>query len=225
MEIAVRHSPSFAVARATLDAGEAIQAEAGAMMATSAGVGIEARMQGGLRGAFKRSVLGGESLFLSTFSAPPQGGWVDVAARLPGDLMVLDVPRAYNLSRGSYLCSESSIGIDTKFGGFGNVFGGEGGFLVRVEGTGKVVASCYGALDRVELAAGETVVVDSGHMVAYSDGVEMQLRRVAKGIMQSVKSGEGFVFDFTGPGVVWVQSRNPDEFVDWLTVRLPFARE
>ncbi len=56
------------------------------MMAHSVGVQLEARMEGGLLKGLKRSVLGGESSFVTTFTAPPEGGWIDLAARLPGDL-------------------------------------------------------------------------------------------------------------------------------------------
>jgi uncharacterized protein (TIGR00266 family) len=227
MEVQIRHTPSFAVARATLKGGETMRAESGAMMATSDGVTIEASMQGGLVKSLKRSVLGGESLFITTYTAPSQGGWVDCAARLPGDAMLatLDGSRALNIQRGSYLCSESTIEIDTKWGGFKNLFGGEGGFLIRASGSGEVVASCYGALDRIMLGAGEKLTVDSGHMVAYDDGVTMNLRRAASGSLTSLKSGEGFVFDFTGPGEVMVQTRNPSELITWLTTVLPFSRQ
>jgi uncharacterized protein (TIGR00266 family) len=227
MDVQIRHTPSFAVARCTLTGGETMRAESGAMMATSDGVAIEASMQGGLVKSLKRSVLGGESLFITTYTAPSGGGWVDCAARLPGDAMLatLDGSRALNIQRGSYLCSESTIEIDTKWGGFKNLFGGEGGFLIRATGSGEVVASCYGALDRIMLAAGEKLTVDSGHMVAYDDGVTMNLRRAASGSLTSMKSGEGFVFDFTGPGEVMVQTRNPGELITWLTTVLPFSRQ
>jgi len=138
-----------------------MKAESGAMSMTSPGVEIEASVQGGLLKGLKRSVMGGESLFMSTLTAPAQGGWVDVAARLPGDLIALDVDGAVNLTRGSYLASSSGIDIDTKWGGFKNVFGGEGGFLIHATGSGKVIVSCYGALDSIQLGAGESLVVDS----------------------------------------------------------------
>jgi uncharacterized protein (AIM24 family) len=77
----------------------------------------------------------------------------------------------------------------------------------------------------VDLAAGEQIVLDSGHLVAYSDTATFVTRKVAKGLMQTLKSGEGLVMEFTGPGRVWKQSRNPDEFVGWLTAALPFTRE
>lgn len=224
MDVSVRHAPSFAVARLTLGPGEAINAESGAMMATSGGVDVESKMRGGLKGAFKRSVLGGESVFVSKFTAPSSGGWVDVAARLPGDVVTLPVHGGLNVARGGYLAADEGVEIDSKWGGLKNLAGGEGGFLVRVEGQGQVVLAAYGAIDVVELQAGESFVLDSGHMVAYEDGVEFSIRKVSKGLIQSVKSGEGLVFEFRGPGRVWTQSRNPSEFVGWLTAELPFSR-
>ena len=99
MNVEIRHSPSFAVARCNLAAGESIKAESGAMVATSAGVSVEAQMQGGLMKGLKRSVLGGESLFITTFTAPDGGGWVDCAPHLPGDVTVLDVTESLNLTK------------------------------------------------------------------------------------------------------------------------------
>lgn len=226
MEIAIRHDPSFAVARCTLGGSEVVRAESGAMMATSEGIAIEASMQGGLMRSLKRGVLGGESFFITTYTAPPAGGWVDVAAHLPGDMTIVEVgSQPVFIQRGSFIASETGVEIDTKWGGFKNLFGGEGGFLLRATGQGTVVLSCYGALDRIRLAEGETVVVDSGHMVAFDEGVTFNLRRAAGGkTIQTLKSGEGFVFDFRGPGEVMVQSRNPDALVQWLTTVLPFSR-
>jgi uncharacterized protein (TIGR00266 family) len=224
MDVTVRHAPSFAVARLSLGPGESLNAESGAMMATSGGVEVESKMRGGLKGAFKRSVLGGESVFVSRFTAPSGGGWVDVAAKLPGDVVVLPVQGALSVARGGYLAANEGVDIDAKWGGLKNLAGGEGGFLVRVQGQGEVVVAAYGAIDVVELQAGESFVLDSGHMVAYEDGVQMQLRKVASGMIQSMKSGEGLVFEFTGPGKVWTQSRNPGEFIAWMTSVLPFSR-
>jgi len=226
MDVQVRHTPSFAVVRCTMAGGEAVRAESGAMMATSDGVGVEAKMQGGLMKSLKRSVLGGESLFITTYTAPPQGGWVDCAANLPGDAIVRTVGggKTLNLSRGAFLVCEAGVEIDTQWGGFQNLMGGEGGFLVHASGEGEVVAACYGALDAITLGPGEKVVVDSGHMVAYDDTVQMSSRRVA-GTMASMKSGEGLVFEFTGPGEVLMQTRNPSALITWLTTMLPFTRQ
>ncbi len=227
MNVDVRHGPAFGVARITLAPNEAIRVESGGMMATSHGVAIEARMQGGLLKGLKRSVLGGESLFVTTYTAPQTGGWVDVAANLPGDLAVrmLSPDTPIFLSRGAWLASGTEVELDTKWGGFKNLFGGEGGFLVRMSGSGPIVIACYGALESVQLASGERLVLDSGHMVAYEEGISMTLRRAVEGrSVQSLKSGEGFVFEFEGPGEVLTQTRNPSALIDWLTLQLPFSR-
>ena len=53
-------------------------------------------------------------------------------------------------------------------------------------------------------------------MVAYEESVQTTLRKVAGGMVQSFKSGEGLVFDFVGPGKVMTQTRNPSELVGWI---------
>jgi uncharacterized protein (TIGR00266 family) len=228
MDVTTRQGPAFSVARIQLGAGEDVSVEAGAMMGHSGGVELQTKVEGGLVKGLKRSMLGGESLFINKFVAPPEGGWVDCAARLPGDVSVLSVEGALNLTKGSWLCSSAGVEIDTKWGGWKNLAGGEGGFLVRASGQGEVVAACYGALDEVTLSDGETQVLDSGHLVAFSDGLDFSTRPVsggAKGIVKSFTSGEGFVFEFRGPGQLWTQTRSPGQLIDWLADALPFSRD
>ena len=223
MNIDLRHSPSFAVARITLAPGEQFRAESGAMMATSPGVTIASNTQGGMLKGLKRSLLGGESLFVTTFTAPAAGGWVDVAHHLAGDIVVAATTpeEPVSITKGCWLASAAGVELDTKWGGFKNLFGGEGGFLVHATGHGDVVLACYGAVDRVELQAGESITVDTGHVVAFGSTVTSQIRKVAAGMIQSLKSGEGFVFDFTGPGWVMTQSRNPSALQAWIRQLMP----
>src|SRR5437762_2235666 len=136
MDVELRHSPSFAAARVSLAPGEQFRAESGAMMATSAGVKVEASTQGGVLKGLKRSFLGGESLFITTYTAPDSGGWVDVAHHLPGDIVVADLTpdRPMSITKGCWLASGTDVNLDTKWGGFKNMFGGEGGFLVHATG-------------------------------------------------------------------------------------------
>ena len=217
MKIEIRNAPAFGVARLTLDPNELVRAEAGAMMSTSDGVILEAKAEGGVLKSLKRAALGGESFFITTYKAPAQGGFVDVAPRLPGDLVVLEAPpEGLVIQRGSWLASAPTVNLDTKWGGFKNFFGSEGGFIMHATGSGPIVVACYGAIETWNLAAGEKITVDTGHMVAYDSTVQMSLRKVTGGIVQMVKTGEGLVFDFTGPGRVMVQSRNPNEFLGWI---------
>jgi uncharacterized protein (TIGR00266 family) len=218
MEIKLRHTPSFGVARLMLGANEHVKVEAGAMYAMSSGVALESKMDGGFMKAAKRAMLGGESFFISSYLAPEQGGFVDVAARLPGDLLPLEVApdRGMFVQKGSWLASGNAVELDTKWGGFKNMFGQEGGFILRASGMGSMVISCYGALETWDLQPGQVLIVDTGHMVAYEESVQMSLRKATGGLVQSFKSGEGFVFDFTGPGKVMTQTRNPNELLGWI---------
>lgn len=223
MEITTRHTPAYGVARLALAGGEAVRVESGAMMAMSAGVTLSARAEGGIMKSLKRAALGGESFFVSTYTAPAQGGFVDVAARLPGDITTQRVTPTAGLfiSKGSWIANEQSVEIDTQWGGFKNLFGSEGGFILRTSGEGQVVFACYGALEVWTLEAGQHFTVDTGHMVAYEESVSMQIRQAAGGgLVQTFKSGEGLVFDFTGPGRVWTQTRNPNEMLGWISAAL-----
>jgi len=223
MNVEVRHGPSFAAARIALGPDEQVRAESGAMMATSSGVAVEASTQGGVMKGLKRSVLGGESLFITTLTAGAGGGWADVAHHLAGDIVVTGVTadQPLSITKGGWLASSAGVELDTKWGGFKNLFGGEGGFLVRATGTGTVLLACYGALDTITLGAGESVTIDTGHVVAFGPSVTSQLRKVASGIAQTLKSGEGFVFDFTGPGWVMTQTRNPAALAAWIKQIMP----
>ena len=204
MDVDLRHSPSFAAARVTLEPGEKLRAESGAMMATSSGVAVESSTQGGLMKGLKRSVLGGESLFVTTFTAPAGGGWVDVAHHLAGDIIVAGVTpdQPMSITQGCWLASSAGVELDTKWGGFKNLFGGEGGFLVHASGQGTILLACYGALDTIQ--PGRRASRSPSTPATWwpsAPASSSQIRKVATGVMATLKSGEGFVFDFTGPGL------------------------
>ena len=223
MQVQVRQQPSFAVARLMLAPGEPCQVESGAMMATSYGVQVQSQSQGGIMKGLGRAFLSGESFFISTFTAPQNGGWVDVAANLPGDIQVitLDGRTGWAVTRGCWLASSHGVQTETKWGGMKNLMGGEGGFLTHATGQGQLLVACYGAVETVTLQQGEMVTVDTGHVVAYADTVQYQIRKVATGIIQSMKSGEGLVFDFVGPGQIMTQTRNPSALVSWIVSHVP----
>ena len=127
------------------------------MVMQSFGVTVQSQMQGGFMSALKRSALGGESFFITTFIGHPQSPtWVDVAARLPGDATVIECrpDRGLVLTKGAWLASEMGVKLDTKWGGGAMLFGGEGGFIVHCTGQGKVIAGSFGALDLIELPPG-----------------------------------------------------------------------
>ncbi len=204
----ILHQPSFALAVVKLMPEQSIQAEAGAMVSMSANVELQSQMKGGVFGALKRAV-GGESAFVSTFTARGGPGEVTFAPGGPGDIAALEMGNQhFFVQSSSYLAGDVSLVVDTKWGGAKSFFGGEGLFVLQVSGTGVLLVSSFGAIHRKRLAAGERYVVDTGHLVAWEGSTQYTLRKAASGFFRTLVSGEGVVAEFTGPGEILIQTRN-----------------
>ncbi len=220
MKHEVMYRPSYSLLKLQLEKGESVNAESGAMVSMSSAISIETSMKGGLLGSLKRSVLGGESLFLNTFKAEGAGE-VTFAPSLPGDIFAMELSnQTLYVQSGSYMVSTPGIDIDTKWGGAKTFISREGLFLIKMSGTGKVFLSSYGAIHEVMLKPGERFNVDTGHMVAFDEGVAYNVKRVG-GMKSTILSGEGLVAEFTGPGRVIVQTRSEDAFLSWLIPKIP----
>lgn len=129
-------------------ASETVASESDALTTIRAGVTIQTEMEGGLFQALKRSAMGGESLFVTVHSSASDGSWVDVAANLPGDIAVITVTVAQGIAvtLDSWLANESSVTMDTKWGGMTNLFAGKGGFIAHMTGAGRTIVASDGAL-------------------------------------------------------------------------------
>ena len=156
----------------------------------------------------------------------PRTLWVDFAANLPGDIWFTDVTPEMPLvvTRGSWLANAAGVEIDTKWGGMKMFGGGEGAFVLHATGQGTIILAAYGALDVHELQQGQGFTVDSGHLVAYDASIQVQVRKATAGLVQALKSGEGLVLDFQGPGRVVTQSRSPNSLVTWIQSVIPGSR-
>ena len=215
MQHEILYRPSYSLLKVDLARGESICAESGAMVSMSGGVEIRTAARGGLFGALKRSVLGGESFFMNTFSAS-EAGEVTFAPSLPGDIQAVELSgQDIYAQSGSYIASSPGIEVNTKWGGAKTFFSKEGFFLLKISGTGTVFLSSYGAIHEITLNPGQKYTVDTGHMVAFEEGVGYSVRRVG-GIKSTLFSGEGLVCELTGPGKIMIQSRSADAFLSWL---------
>jgi uncharacterized protein (TIGR00266 family) len=204
----VLHQPSFSLAVVQLQAEQSIQAEAGAMVSMSANVDLQSQMKGGLFGAIKRAA-GGESAFVSTFTARGGPGEVTFAPGTPGDIAAIELGgESFFVQSSSYLAGYSTLTVDTKWGGAKAFFSGEGLFVLLVQGRGLLLVSSFGAIHRKRLSAGERYIVDTGHLVAWEGTTQYTLRKAAAGFFRSMMSGEGIVAEFTGPGELLIQTRN-----------------
>ncbi len=221
MDVEILYRPSYSLGRIQLDGGEEVRVEGGSMVSMSTGVTLQTQATGGLFKSLGRALLGGESFFQNTYKAPGGGGEVMVAPALPGDLFVLDLQNeSVMVQSGSYVGSEMGIETDTRWGGAKTFFASEGFIMLRATGTGKLVLSSYGAIHEMNLGAGESYTVDTGHLVSFSEGIGFNVRRVG-GVKSTLFSGEGLVVDLTGPGRVLLQTRSMDQFLSWLIPQLP----
>jgi uncharacterized protein (TIGR00266 family) len=207
-----------------LDAGESIKAEPGAMVAQE---GVEMKTGsagGGIFGGIRR-MMGGESFFINTFTAQRGGGQVCLAPSTPGDIGSFNLPPGRNLfiQGSSFLACTENVQTDSQFQGFRGFFSGESLFFLRAfseQGEGTVFYNSYGAIKRLPVEPGKELVVDTGHLVAFSDDVDYSIGKVG-GIRSLIGGGEGLVMKFRGSGHVWIQTRNLASLVEKIVPFLP----
>lgn len=230
MKFAIEHGPAFAWLRVSLGAGEAIQAEAGAMVQRASALQMTTRLNAGKRAgvmakivaffiALVRKFLGGETMFVNEFSGP-QGGEVILAPSLSGHIMqkTLDGRRTLFVQTGSYLASTGDIDTKVRFGGLRTLFGGEGLVLLHCSGAGELFVNSYGGITEVDVDG--KFIVDTGHIVAFDGALNFKVKSVG-GVKSFLFSGEGLVCEFQGKGRVYVQSRNIGSLLGWIAPMLP----
>lgn len=204
-----------------LDPGEAAIGEAGSMMFMDAGIGMDtvfgdgSAQQGGffgkLLGAGKRLVTG-ESLFTTVYSNNASTKQrVAFAAPYPGKILPLDLKQLGGTlicQKDAFLCAARgvSLGIAVQQKLSTGFFGGEGFIMQKLDGDGLAFVHAGGTVVKRELAAGQSLLVDTGCVVAYTPGVNFEIQYVGK-IKTALFGGEGLFFaKLTGPGTIWLQS-------------------
>jgi conserved hypothetical protein TIGR00266 len=221
MDYEFSHRPSYTHLKVTLERGESIVAEPGAMVGHSTTISVETgtSRDGVLSSA--KSMLSGESMFTNTFVAEHGSGTVTLAPPTPGDVMPHQLRNETLYSTdGSFLAATEGVDIDSEVGGLNSVLSGASLTPLALKGTGTAFIDAYGGLEKLKLAAGESYVLDNEHLIAWDDQIEYSTRRVGD-LKSTLLSGEGIVFEFTGPGTAWYQTRDMDSLVEVLAPRLP----
>lgn len=176
------------------------------MMSMSANIHLESKIHGGL-GKMVGRLLGGESAFQSTFTAQNGPGEVILAPGLPGDIVMVDVSHApLIVTSGAYLAGDVKLEMQTQ-ANLKSFFGREGLFMMRLFGQGMLLLGSYGAIHPVQLQPGQAYIVDTGHLVAFTEGMQYNLRQASRNLLGTITSGEGIVAEMVGPGVVYIQTR------------------
>ncbi|MHB8126812.1 MAG: TIGR00266 family protein [Desulfitobacteriaceae bacterium] len=223
MNYKILYQDAFPLLQVQLQRGEMIKAEYDAMVSMSPDFDIEGNMEGGVLGGISR-MLAGEKFFLQTITASRGGGEVLLAPSTVGGIVDVELDGSYNLlvQKDGYLASTEGLIVSSKTQNLmQGLFSGEGFFILKVSGKGTVFLNAYGAIHAINLEAGEEVVVDNNHLVAWPDYMNYEIMKAAKGWLSSFTSGEALVCRFRGPGTVLIQTRNPKGFASWIRRLLP----
>ncbi|CAI4033748.1 hypothetical protein DNFV4_04190 [Nitrospira tepida] len=226
MKSEILYPGAFPMVRVFLAAGESIKAESGAMVGASPTIDVESKMEGGLLGALSRKLLTGEKFFFQTLRAARGAGEVLLAPTVPGEIVLfeLDGVNEYLVQKDGFLAGAESIRIESKMQSLSRgLLGGEGFFILRISGQGQLILNSFGAIHKIELRPDEEYIVDNAHLVAWSATTSYSIERASSGWVSSFTSGEGFVCRFRGPGVVFIQSRNPGGFGNWIRQFIPVS--
>lgn len=226
MDIELIHQPGNTAARVSLQKGEALTAESGAMIAMSGHMKITTsthkKKSGSLFKAAKR-LIAGESIFLNHFEPSESHGEVILGTNLAGDMMKMTLDQENLIVQGgSFLACTEGVDIDLGWQGFKSILSGESVFWVNLKGSGQIIVSSFGAIYPIEVD-GE-YIVDTGHIVAFNETLDFSITKAGKSWLHSFLGGEGLVCKFNGRGTVWCQSHNPRSFGSLLSPNLRARR-
>jgi uncharacterized protein (TIGR00266 family) len=202
--------PDYGFITVTIPSGVKLKVEAAAMATMDTNIEMKTKFKGG----FSR-FLTGESIFINEFTARNGAGQIQIAPACPGDVdhVYLNNEAIY-LQNTAFVASADTVNVESKFQGLTKgFFSGEKLFLIKCSGTGDLWFNSYGGIIPIDVEDG--YVVDTGHIVAFTEGLEYQISRVG-GYKSLFFSGEGLVCRFSGKGRVWIQTRKIQPFVSWI---------
>jgi uncharacterized protein (TIGR00266 family) len=191
------------------EAGQTLCSENGAMSWMSPNMRMDTNTGGGLKKMFGR-MFSGESLFLNEYTAENGSGMIAFASSFPGSIIPYQVTPGNGIivQKRGFLAMEKGLELSVYFQkklGKG-LFGGEGFIMQRICGNGMVFLEIDGHCKQYDLAAGQSIIVDTGYLAAMSETCTMDIQTV-RGAKNIFLGGEGlFHTCITGPGRVYIQS-------------------
>lgn len=215
MEYRIDCRPDFGFLTVRIPGGETLKVEASAMATMDTNLRMKTKLRGGLG-----RMLTGESIFVNEFTAENGPAEIGIAPPAPGSLehVHLDDGVIF-LQNSAFVAAGMGVNIESKWQGFvKGFFSGEALFLIRCSGNGDLWFNTYGAIIEIDVNGG--YVVDTGHIVAFTEGLEYNISRIG-GYKSLFFSGEGFVCRFSGQGKVWIQTRKVPALAAWVT---PYRR-
>jgi len=218
LDYEIKYKPSYSMLVVKLEPKETVTAEAGAMTYMEPNVDVKTRKrEKSLLGTLGLALLGRQSFFVNDYQAQNTPGEVAFVSAPVGDIEILEVKpnQGYIIQSASYIASTQKVDLDMKWQGFTKGLFGQGLFMIKVSGEGKLFINTFGAIDKHTLEAGKSLIVDNFHLVAFSDTCNYDVRKFG-GLKSTLLGGEGLVTEIRGPGDVYIQTKNLREFVEWL---------
>lgn len=222
MKYEILGGEAFPLLKVFLSQGESVKAESNAMVSYSGGIKLHGKLDGGIGRAMAR-LFSGESLFLQNFTADEGAGEVMLATFMPGAMKDIEMKgETLQVQAGSFLAATEDIQISTKVQSISKgLFGGEGFFVSKISGAGHLFLSSFGGIYEINLKAGEEIVIDNGHLVAWDGHLQYSITKGAASLFSSLTSGTVLALRFQGPGRIWIQSRNVKDFQSWILSFIP----
>lgn len=218
MKFKIKYDPSYSMLVVNLEKGEKITAEAGSMTYMDPKIKVRTtKREKSILGTLGLALLGRQSFFVNRYVASNGPAEVAFVSAPVGDIDTLQVgPRkGYIIQKSSFVASAGEVNLDVKWEGFTKGLFGQGLFMIKVTGDGTLFINTFGAIDKHTLRPGQTLIVDNFHLVGFSDSCTYEVRKFG-GLKETILGGEGLVTHITGPGEVYIQTKNLREFVDWL---------
>ena len=216
MRYTITENTVFPLVEVTLNRGEQIRIERGAMVYHNGDVTLEGKMNsngsgglGGLMKAVGRSMVSGESMFITTATGTADNAKIALAPGTPGSVRELQLGAIqWRLNDGVFLAGDNSVTYNMKSQNLGQaIFGRTGGlFVMETAGNGTMLINAYGDIIELTLDGSRPFVVDNSHVIAWTSTLNYNIK-VASG-MFGFTSGEGLVNEFVGAGTVLIQTRN-----------------
>jgi uncharacterized protein (TIGR00266 family) len=205
----------------TLNQGEKITAEAAAMVFIKGNLKTETRMRkGGFLKSLKAAALGGESFFVNEFIAEEDNCKLGLTGNMLGDIEIIDVNEEFIVQSGCFVGSTTDLTLDTKWQGFTKGIFGSNLFMLKTVGIGKMFVNAWGGILKKELLSGERMYLDNYQLVALSSTAEYRVTKHGS-LKTTLFGGEALVIEITGPGTVYIQTKNIMEFARALIPFLP----
>ncbi|SQE95148.1 HTH DNA-binding protein [Streptococcus equi subsp. zooepidemicus] len=219
MTYTIDSSMQFPLVEIDLDMGESVFLQKGSMVYHTPSVSLNTKLNGRgsglgkLVGAIGRSMVSGESMFITQAIANDVSGKLALAPSMPGQVIALELGvDQYRLNDGAFLALDGSAHYTMKRQKLGKaLFSGQGGFFVMsTQGEGTLLVNAFGSIKKITLH-GDSMTIDNSHVVAWSQDLDYDIH-LENGLMQSIGTGEGVVNTFSGYGDIYVQSLNLQQF-------------